>query len=174
MSDLDDEFVPEEDAENPMGAIKKLRERLRSAEAESKTNLDGWQRAKADFVNFKKDEETRRDHAQERIKASLAEDLIPTLDSFEMSAKHSGNTDNKELQVIYKQLLSAIKQMGIERFGAEGELFDPHKHEALREVMVDSPEKEHTIVSVERSGYSINDFVIRPAQVSVGATAKAK
>ena len=173
MSDLDDEFVPEEDAENPMGAIKKLRERLRSAEAESKTNLDGWQRAKADFVNFKKDEETRRDHAQERIKASLAEDLIPTLDSFEMSAKHSGNTDNKELQVIYKQLLSAIKQMGIERFGAAGEMFDPHKHEALREVEVDSAEKEHTIVSVERSGYSIDDFVIRPAQVSVGTYNKS-
>ncbi len=91
--------------------------------------------------------------------------MIPPLDSFEMSAKHS---DNKELQVIHKQLLSAIQQMGIERFGAQGEMFDPHKHEALREIEVDSPEQEHTIVSVERSGYSIGNYIIRPAQVSVG------
>jgi len=165
MSDLDEEFIPEEDAENPMGAIKKLRERLRKAEEEAKTNLEGWQRAKADFVNFKKDEEMRRGHMEDRLKASVAEDIIPVLDSFEMSEKHS---DNKELQVLHKQLLASMRQLGIERFGQAGEAFDPHKHEALREVEVETPEQEHTIVSVERSGYSIGDFVIRPAQVSVG------
>ena len=170
MSDLDEEFVPEEEAENPMGAIKKLRERLRAAEVESKTNLEGWQRTKADFVNLKRDEETRRVHTQERLKASVAEDMIPVLDSFEMSAKHS---DNKELQVLHKQLLASIKQMGIERFGAVGETFDPHKHEALREVEVDTPEAEHTVVSVERSGYSIGNHIIRPAQVSVGVLNKS-
>ena len=178
MSDIDDEFVPEEDAENPMGAIRKLRERLKAAEQEAKDNLEGWQRSKADFVNFKRDEETRREHTQERIKASLAEDLIPVLDSFEMSAKHSGlsadKAGNKELEVIHKQLLSAVKQMDIEQYGVVGDVFDPHKHEALREVEVDSPEKEHTVVSVERSGYSIGDFIIRPAQVSVGHFEKAK
>ena len=170
MSDLDDEFVPEEDAENPMGAIKKLRDRLRAAEAESKTNLDGWQRTKADFVNLKRDEETRRQYTEERIKASVAEDMIPVLDSFEMSAKHS---DNKDLQALHKQLLGSIKNMGIERFGTAGEMFDPHKHEALREVEIETPEDEHKIVSVERSGYSIGNHIIRPAQVSVGVLNKS-
>ncbi len=131
-----------------------------------KTNLEGWQRTKADFVNLKRDEETRRQYARSASsKASIAEDMIPVLDSFEMSAKHS---DNKDLQALHKQLLGSIKNMGIERFGQVGELFDPHKHEALREVAVDSPEDEHKIVSVERSGYSIGTHVIRPAQVSVG------
>ncbi len=82
-----------------------------------------------------------------------------------MSAKHGAS---KELEVLYKQLLGTLKRMGIEQYGAAGEVFDPHKHEALREVEVDSPDKEHTIVSVERSGYTIGEFVIRPAQVSVG------
>jgi molecular chaperone GrpE len=170
MPDTDEEFVPEEDAENPAGAIKKLRDRAARAEKEAQDNLEGWQRARADLANFKREEMTQRQYSEERLKASLAEDLIPVLDSFEMSERHS---DNKDLQALHKQLLSAIKQLGIERFGKEGELFDPHKHEALREAPVDSPEKEHTIVSVERSGYSIGlpgqgEFVIRPAQVSVG------
>ncbi|HVV15471.1 MAG TPA: nucleotide exchange factor GrpE [Candidatus Paceibacterota bacterium] len=166
MSDIDDEFVPEEDAENPAGAIKKLRDRASKAEEEAKTNLEGWQRSQADLANYKKDEATQRQYMQERTKAGLAEELIPVLDSFEMSAKHGAS---KELEVLYKQLLGTLKRMGIEQYGAAGEKFDPHKHEALREVAVDSAEKEHTIVSVERSGYSIGDFVIRPAQVSVGS-----
>ncbi|HVV39190.1 MAG TPA: nucleotide exchange factor GrpE [Candidatus Paceibacterota bacterium] len=172
MSDLDEEFIPEEDAENPTGAIKKLRERLRNAEKEAQTNLEGWQRTKADYVNLKRDEETRRMHTEERLKASIAEDLIPVLDSFEMSAKHSDlsadKAGNKDLQALHKQLLSAIKNMGIEQFGKAGEMFDPHKHEALREISVETPEDEHKVVTVERSGYSIGNYIIRPAQVSVG------
>lgn len=169
MPDTDEEFVPEEEAENPMGAIKKLRSRLAEAEKEKQENLEGWQRARADLANFKKDELAQRQYSEERLKASLAEDLIPVLDSFEMSEKHS---DNKELHVLHKQLLSSIKALGIERFGAAGDRFDPRKHEALREVEVDSQDKEHAIVSVERSGYSIGNYIIRPAQVSVGTYAK--
>ncbi|HVZ76071.1 MAG TPA: nucleotide exchange factor GrpE [Candidatus Paceibacterota bacterium] len=169
---FDEEIVAEEDAQDPMGAIKKLRERARKAEEEAKTNLDGWQRVKAEYANLKRDEDTRKGYAEERIKASLAEDLIPVLDSFEMSAKHSDlspdKAGNKELSVLHKQLLSTIDRMGIKRFGEAGEPFDPKKHEALREVEVESPDQEHKVVSVERSGYSIGDFVIRPAQVSVG------
>ncbi|HWB34211.1 MAG TPA: nucleotide exchange factor GrpE [Candidatus Paceibacterota bacterium] len=170
---FDEEIVAEEDVQDPMGAIKKLRERAHKAEEEAKTNLDGWQRAKADYMNLKRDEETRREYAQERIKASLAEDLVPVLDSFEMSAKHAEHAPNKELEVLHKQLLSTIDRMGIKKFGEVGEKFDPKKHEALREIKVKDPEQEHTVVSVERSGYSIGDFIIRPAQVSVGVLARA-
>ncbi|TSC68416.1 MAG: molecular chaperone GrpE [Parcubacteria group bacterium Gr01-1014_56] len=174
----DEEFVPEEEAENPGIAIKRLREKLAKAEAERAEYLDGWQRSKADFVNFKRDEEARRGYTQERMAASLAEEIIPVLDSFEMAAKHN---KNKELEIIQKQLLDAIKKMGIESFGKEGEAFNPEMHEAVREVSVDTPEKDHTVVSVERSGYAIkstgqsgSSHIIRPAQVSVGTFAEAK
>jgi molecular chaperone GrpE len=166
---LDEEFIPEDEAEASPAAIKKLRERLSKAIEEKQQYLDGWQRAKADFVNLKRDEDTRREHTQVRLTASLAEDLIPVLDSFEMARKHA---PGKELELLQKQLLDALKKMGIERFGEEGEPFDPHRHEALREVTVDTADKDHTIVSVERSGYSIGEHIIRPAQVSVGAYTK--
>jgi molecular chaperone GrpE len=161
----DDEFVMEDEAENPALVVKRLREKLNKAEEERAQYLEGWQRSKADFVNFRKDEESRRSHTEERIKASVAEDIIPVLDSFEMAAKH---TDNKEFTVLHKQLLDVIKRMGIERFGKVGEPFNPRTHEAVREVPVEKKEEDHTVVSVERSGYTLGDFVIRPAQVSVG------
>ncbi len=162
---LDEEFIAEEEAENPALVIKRLREKLHKAEAERSEYLDGWQHSKADFVNFKREEEARREHAQERIAASLAEEIIPVLDSFEMAAKHQ---HNKEFEIIQKQLFGVIQKMGIERFGKVGEPFNPEKHEAMREVVVETTEEEHTVVSVERSGYSISNHIIRPAQVSVG------
>ncbi|MBC7836406.1 nucleotide exchange factor GrpE [Acetobacteraceae bacterium] len=163
---LDEEFIPEDEADAGPAAIKRLRERLGKAIEEKQQYLEGWQRSKADFVNLKRDEESRRDLTQVRLKASLAEDLVPVLDSFEMALRHA--PDNKELALLNKQLLDAVKKMGVERFGGIGEEFDPHKHEALREITVEKPEQEHTIVSIERSGYSIGDHIIRPAQVSVG------
>jgi molecular chaperone GrpE len=169
MSDSEEEFqeeiVAEEEVENPAGVIKKLRERLAKAEADRQEYLDGWQRSRADFANLKKDEQVRTGHTQERLKASLAEEMIPILDSFEMASQHS---QSPELEMLHKQFLDAIKKMGIERFGKPGEHFDPRKHEALREVSVDTQENDHRVVSIERSGYSIGNYIIRPAQVSVG------
>lgn len=167
--DLDEEFIAEEEAENPALVVKRLRERLTKAEAERAEYLEGWQRSKADFINLKRDEETRRSHAQERILASLIEELIPVLDSFEMAAKHSAS---KELEVLQKQFLDVVKRMGIESFGKKGDAFDPQRHEAVQETVVDSPALDHTIVTVERSGYSVHGHIIRPAQVTVGTFTK--
>jgi len=166
---LDDEFILEEEAEASPAAIKKLRERLKAALQEKREYLEGWQRSRADYLNLKRDEEVRCMFERERIKVSLLEDLIPILDSFELAQAHA---KNKELQVLYKQLLSAIQKIGVERFGKVGEQFDPHRHEALREEEVDTVEKDHTVVTLERSGYSIGEHVVRPAHVSVGVYKK--
>lgn len=162
---LDEEFIPEDEADGSPGAIKRLRERLSKTIEEKHQYLEGWQRAKADFVNLKKDEETRRAHTTERLKASLLEDLVPLLDSFEMALKH---LHDKELEILHKQLLDSIKKMGVLRFGEAGDKFDPARYEALQEVEVKNPGEDHTVVSVERSGYSIGNYIIRPAQVTIG------
>ena len=174
MSDTDEEFVPEEEAENPGNAIKKLRERLSAAEKEKQENLEGWQRARADLANFKKDQGVERERTGERLRASFAEDLIPVLDGFEMAFKSPSFSSasaewKKGIESLYNQLVSALKNFGVEQMKkAEGELFDPKYHEAVHEVPVDAEEKDHTVVSVLRSGYTLGDFVIRPAQVTIG------
>ncbi|MDQ5955601.1 MAG: molecular chaperone GrpE [Patescibacteria group bacterium] len=165
MDGTEEEFVPEDEAVDGPSALKKLREKLKKAVEEKQEYLDGWQRARADFANYKREEATLYVDREDRIKAEFVEELLPALDSFELSLRHT--PDNKDLAMIYRQLLSALKNLGVEQFGKAGETFNPHTYEALREVATEEVGKEHTIESVERSGYSIGDRVIRPAQVSV-------
>jgi len=162
MSELADEneseFVSDEEDEGP-GALKRLREKLKKAVEEKQEYLEGWQRARADFANYKREEAGMHSDKEDRIKSDLIESLLPALDALELSLKHS---PSKELQIVEKQFLDSLKKLGVEKFGEVGEDFDPHKHEALAQ-----KGEDHKIISVERSGYSSGDKIIRPAQVVI-------
>jgi molecular chaperone GrpE len=168
MDGTEEEFVPEDEAVDGPSALKKLREKLKKAVEEKQEYLDGWQRARADFANYKKEEATLYADREDRIKSDFVETLLPVLDSFELALRHAQSTGgNKELEMVHKQMLGALRSFKVEQFGSAGDPFDPYKYEALREVATKEEGKDHTVESVERSGYSIGDRVIRPAQVSV-------
>lgn len=152
-----EEFVDEDEADGGAAALKKLREKLSKAVAEKQEYLDGWQRSRADFANFKREEATMQGDKEERIKSDLVEALIPALDTLELLLKHDASDNNKMLE---KQFLDSLSKLGVQRFGKPGEQFDPHTHEALAQ-----KGDTHVIESVERSGYSIGNKIIRPAQV---------
>ena len=175
MDESEEEIVAEEDAEMGPAALKRLREKLAACVKEKQEYLEGWQRARADFSNFKRQEGERGEQKEVRIKTELAEAILPTLDSFEMALKMKLLTDaSKELKDgihgLYKQLADSLRKVGIEQFDAvaEGQKFDPQKHEALKEIEITDEKKDHTIVEVFRSGYSVGENIIRPAQVAVG------
>jgi len=155
--EITEEFVDEDEAEGGPAAIKKLRERLKKAVDEKQEYLDGWQRSRADFANFKREEANLQADKEERIKAELIEALIPALDTLELLLKHDGSANNRMLE---KQFLDSLGKIGVARFGEKGEQFDPYRHEALAQ-----NGDKHVVESVERSGYSIGDKIIRPAQV---------
>jgi len=155
--ELVEEFVDEDEAESTPGALKKLRERLNQAVKEKQEYLDGWQRSRADFANFKREEALMQADKEARIVNDLIEALIPALDTLELMVRHENNPTSKMLE---KQFLDSLSKIGVQRFGAAGETFDPYKHEALAQ-----KGDNHIIESVERSGYSIGDKIIRPAQV---------
>ncbi|MBX4192000.1 nucleotide exchange factor GrpE [Candidatus Parcubacteria bacterium] len=159
MNGTDEEFVPEEESESGEGTVKRLREKLKKAVEEKQEYLDGWQRARADFANYKREEANLHTDKEARIKAEFVESLLPALDSFEMALKHN---PTEELTLVHKQLLSALTELGVEQFGKVGEDFSPHLHEALAK-----QEDGEKIVRVERSGYKINNTIIRPAQVII-------
>lgn len=159
METSDEEFVSEEEAEGGPAALKKLRERLSKAIEEKQEYLEGWQRARADFANYKREEASIHGDKEGRIKANFVEEFLPALDALELSLKHE---DNPTLRMIEKQFLDSLKRLGVERFGKIGEEFDPHRHEALAK-----QSEEHVVISVERSGYKLNDTIIRPAQVII-------
>ncbi len=162
MNDSEEEEIVNEDEED-MGpaAIKKLREKLQKAVEEKQEYLDGWQRAKADFANFKRQEVLINADKEERLKSDFIETLLPMLDVLELAIRHD-KTNDPALKMIENKFLESLKSYGVEKFGAVGDEFDPHKHEALAE-----QGKEHKITSVERSGYKIDNKIIRPAQVII-------
>ena len=163
-----------------LAALKKLREKLSKAVEEKQEYLDGWQRARADFANFKRDETGRSVEAELRTKTELGEAIIPALDSFEMALRDKSFEAadanlKKGFEAVYSNLLKSLERAGIRRFEPTGEKFDPYTHEALREVPTDDASKDHIVESVHRAGYAVGlpagagERIIRPAQVSVFA-----
>jgi len=169
----EEEIVAEEEAEEGPAALKKLREKLTACVAEKQEYLNGWQRARADFANYKKDETSRDSERMDKLRAELAEAVIPALDTFDAAFAHSSYQNTGEewrggMENIYKELLKSLEHFGIVRFSPVGESFDPNKHEAMRQISVPDAQQHHMVVSVERAGYTLGDKVIRPAHVSIG------
>jgi len=160
MNASEEEFIPEEEAEQGSAALKSLREKLREAVEEKQEYLEGWQRSRADFANFKREEALIHADREERMKGEFIETILPALDVLELALKH--HPDDNNLQMLQKQFAESLKAYGVEKFGSIGDEFDPRKHEALAEQGT-----EHKIVSVERSGYQIGEKIIRPAQVII-------
>ncbi|MSR87761.1 MAG: nucleotide exchange factor GrpE [Candidatus Zambryskibacteria bacterium] len=159
--DLDDSVVAEEHAQE---SVSKLKGKLKDAEAKAKEYLDGWQRSQADFVNLRKRDEEVRVEFLKFVNADLVSQLIPVLDSLELSLPHG----NKELEVIYKQLLSVLKSNGLEESSPTGESFDPKLHEAIGVIETEKKEEDHKILEVVQKSYILQGKIIRPAKVRIG------
>lgn len=170
----DVDFEPEDEL-GTVGAAKakmqKLRDELEKVKAERQEYLDGWQRAKADTVNARKDALAQAERQAERRIEAFIEDILPALDSFDMAAASEmwaevGDGWRSGMENVRNQLLDALKRNGVERYGKVGESYDPHIHDAVQE-SEDAAGASGEIVRVLRYGYRSGDRVLRPAQVIV-------
>ena len=168
----DIDFEPEDEL-GETGAVKakmaKLRDELKEAKQKRDEYLDGWQRAKADMVNAKKEATEMHARAGSRGKEILVEELIPALDGFDMAMQGEAwnNVDKawrSGIESIKAQIENVLKAHGVEVFGKEGELFDANLHEAIQEAEGGEP---HTIAKILRRGYRTKERVLRPAQVAI-------
>lgn len=159
--------------DNDDSKIKKLKEEisdleaeLRQIEEEREEYLEGWKRAKADFKNYKEEEEKRRKKTQAWIKSDFFTEMLPILDSFEKALGRESEENSEDgLEPIYDQFLSVLKKEGLEEIKpGEGDQFDPKIHEAISAQDTDTQE----IVAVLQQGYKFKDKILRPARVKVG------
>jgi len=182
----DDDIVPEEgvsegtdelelEVEEELSAakMKQLREKLRACEKEKQEHLDGWQRARADFLNYKRRTEEDAKRQSELGTARTVESLLPLLDSFALATKgktwdEADQNFKAGFQMIQSQLGSILRDMRVEAIDPLGATFNPHIHEAMAEVEVDDAAKVGTIIETIQPGYQIGDTVIRAARVVVG------
>jgi len=156
----------EGDTANPAELLKKLREKLKKCSAEKQEYLAGWQRAKADFINARKEEEKNRYEFIKFSEQNLILELLVLLDSFDGLFKHAKNYDGVEN--IHRQLLDILKSRGVEPIESLGQKFNPEEHESVGEIGVDNEAKEGIIIEEIRKGYKMYDKIIRPSQVKIG------
>ena len=145
-----------------------LRRHVEDATAETQ---DKYLRVLAEYENFRK--RTQRERAKwthEGFQGFLA-DLLPVFDSLD-KARDIGGDDvgavRDGLDAIERQLKTVLSKYEIERVDPEGELFDPRRHEALQQ----QPTSDHapgTVLVVLERGYTVGDFLVRPARVVVAA-----
>jgi len=153
--------------------LKKFRADLKQVKKEKEEYLTGWQKERADFVNYKKQEEDRKFMHSESIRERILTRFLTVLDSFNMAfadkqawAKVDENW-RKGVEYIYGQMNTVFEEYGVKSVGEVGEIFDPNIHESIEMIETDKKESDHTIVDVIQKGYKLGDRVLRPARVNV-------
>ena|SRR3989344_4953915 len=131
--------------------------------------LAGWQRAKADFLNYKKEEAERASQLIRYATEELMEELIVVIDNFDLAIatmeKQAAGVE-RGIYMIRSQLLDLLKKRGLEKLVIEsGKPFDPATSESITEVESDLP--EGVVVEEIKSGYKLHEKIIRPAGVKV-------
>lgn len=168
---LDDSVIAEE---HQGDTIKKLREKLKVAQAEAKQYLDGWQREKADFINIRRRDDETKSEFLKFAKEEIVSDILPVLDSFELATANKASWEGapaewrKGMESIFNQLQNTLERHGVKKIYPLGHAFDPKLHEAVSTALVNEKGEDHTVVQVLQTGYELGGKVIRPARVIVG------
>lgn len=149
--------------------VQSLEKALVDEKAKADDYLEGWKRAQADFINFKRRTEQERTEATKYANAALILNVLPVLDDLQRAfASASGSAASltwvNGMQLILRKLEGILESQGLSQLKALGEKFDPRFHEA---VMYKDGEEEVVIEEVQK-GYKLHDKVIRPALVVVG------
>lgn len=142
--------------------------RASELEAKAAENLDGWQRAVAEFQNYKKRMDRDRQSDKAIMKGDLIKRFLPVLDDLER-ALHNPSEDEawvSGIELIKRKLQSILEAEGLKRIEAEGTSFDPNFHEAISYEPADGVESGH-VIAVVQNGYMLGDYVVRPAMVRV-------
>jgi molecular chaperone GrpE len=153
--------------------VKKVREKLTKCEEERKNYLDGWQRAKADYINMRKRDEENRTKSVANAKEDVILSIIPVLDSFELAFMGSDAEKTLDenwvagMKGIQSQLLSILSEHGVSQMNPIGEEFSPSLHDSVESREVDNKKEDGKILEVRQKGYEINGKILRAAKVVV-------
>lgn len=95
--------------------------------------------------------------------------MLPIIDDMERALANmaEGDAAREGMQLILKNMMSALQQKGLKPMEAKGAKFDENYHEAITQIPAPVPEAKGTVVDVVKKGYFLNDDVLRFAQVVV-------
>jgi molecular chaperone GrpE len=169
--------VPAESLENAVsqadlaGEVASLRGDLESLQVKSQEYLDGWQRERAEFANYKRRVDKEREQAYQNAVGVIVRRYLEVIDDLERALKNrpadgDGAAWAGGIELIYRKLLASLEAEGVQQMHAEGQFFDPTQHEAISQ----EPSPAHEsgqIIEVVKNGYVISERVLRPALVRI-------
>ncbi len=162
------EIPVEATAEQPQVDVAELMAKLEEAEAQVAEHREGWQRAQAEFVNYKNRIQRDAEMQRANMKGDIVQKILPVLDDLDLALQNRPVDDAWAggIELIARKFLSILESEGVKRIEAEGQLFDPNFHEAISHEPNDNVPSEH-VIAVVRNGYTLGERVIRPALVRV-------
>ena len=182
--DLTQENLPEEDdvvefefnedgEEDLKKTLKKFRADLKVCKKEKEEYLTGWQKERAEFLNYKKQEDARKTNLSEAMRERILMRFLTVSDSFNMAFANKEAWEKvdenwrKGVEYIYSQMNVIFEEFGLKPVGEIGETFDPSLHQSIEMVVTLKKEDDHKIAEVVLRGYKLGDRVIRAARVNV-------
>ena len=141
---------------------------LEKLKAERDSLLDRLARQQAEFENARrrtvKEQQEFRDYAA----ADALKSLLPVVDSLDraLQVKSEAEEFRNGVDLIYKQLQTALAKLSVHPIASKGEPFDPHYHEAIEMVETTEAPDHHVVEELQR-GYKYKDRLLRPAMVKV-------
>ena len=130
-------MAEEKDENKKSTELEALTAEIEKLKKEKDEYLDGWKRAKADYLNHKKEEAARFTEMVKFSNAAIIEDLVGVLDSFDLglAVLDADDPGRKGFQLIQNQLEDLMKKYGLAKIPASvGQKFDPNLHEAIASV----------------------------------------
>lgn len=168
------EFEFNEDGEEDLKkTLKKLRADLKACQKEKEEYLTGWQKERADFSNYKKQEDDRKAEARDIMREHILFRFLSVIDSFNMAFANREAWEKVDpnwrrgVEYIYSQLNSIFEEYGVKEIGEAGESFDPNIHQSIEMMPTDKKEMDHKVANVIQKGYKLGERVMRPARVNV-------
>ena len=168
------EFEFNDDGEEDLKkTLKKLRSSLKQATKEKEEYLTGWQKERAEFANYRKQEDERRMHFSESVRERILTRFLSVIDSFNMAFANKEAWEKVDenwrqgVEHIYTQMNTIFEEYGVKAIGEVGEIFDPNIHQSIDLIETDKKELDHKVANVNQKGYKLGERVIRPARVNV-------
>lgn len=168
VSNDEDEVINNEESADPIEEIQAL---LAAKEKEVAEQFGRLQRNMAEFDNYRKRTEKEKRAMYEMGVKETLESFLPVLDNFERALQSCGedleqHSFVKGVDMIYKQFVEVLSQVGVEEIEAVGKKFDPNYHHAVTHIE-DEEFGDNEVVEVFQKGYLYKELVLRHSMVKV-------
>ncbi len=169
------EAAPEKTQEPLVGLTMEeftaLQNRADEGDKKAREYFEGWQRERADFLNYRKRIERENLQLQQNMSGQILKKYLVIIDDLDRALKSrptqgEGAAWSEGVELVYRKLANILDAEGLKPIATAGELFDPQLHEAISHE--DSPDHESgQIIEVVQQGYTVGEKVLRPALVRV-------